>query len=119
MLKLRQQKEKTQIPTNANVSDLAEKLQNLMLQAKVISPPSGTTAAGTTAGDAAKSALIPPKPLSAPLPTDAYREQILSQIEKDRVTIIHGETGYHSSFISPNSCFSLSYPCLLSCFPLS
>ena len=27
------------------------------------------------------------------LPTDAYREQILEQIERDRVTIIHGETG--------------------------
>ncbi len=27
------------------------------------------------------------------LPTDAYREQILKQIERDRVTIIHGETG--------------------------
>jgi HrpA-like RNA helicase len=31
--------------------------------------------------------------MSVMLPVDQYREEILSRIQKDRVTIIHGETG--------------------------
>lgn len=35
----------------------------------------------------------PNKPKPGALPTDAYREQIMDLIDRERVTIIHGETG--------------------------
>lgn len=67
-------------------SELATKLRQLMLAA----PSSGPTPS-TAPVDVPPPP--PPKPSTA-LPTDAYREEILQQIERDRVTIIHGETGY-------------------------
>ena len=35
----------------------------------------------------------PPTPVNQALPIDAYREEILHRIARDRVTVIHGETG--------------------------
>ena len=43
---------------------------------------------------------------SAQLPIDAYEEQILSQIENNRVSIIHGETGTVCGFVN-----SIQYVC--------
>lgn len=71
-------------------SELASKLRQLMLAA----PSSGPTPS-TAPVDVPPPP--PPQPAAKPstaLPTDAYREEILQQIERDRVTIIHGETGY-------------------------
>jgi hypothetical protein len=41
------------------------------------------------------------KPASDALPIDAFREEIIRRIERDRVTIIHGETGCGKSSCLP------------------
>jgi hypothetical protein len=57
--------------------DLAADLGNMKLEA--LPPPPPTLPAAPTKPGA--------------LPADAYRQQILDQVARDRVTIIHGETG--------------------------
>jgi hypothetical protein len=74
---------------------------------------SALTPAPTVAEDAAlKSTAVAPEPArpepaaevpgrKETLPIDAYREEILARIQRDRVTIIHGETGCGKSSCLP------------------
>lgn len=48
---------------------------------------------GLTEGSADDADAEPPTPVKQALPIDAYREEILHRIARDRVTVIHGETG--------------------------
>lgn len=68
-------------------SDLATKLSALMLEAPSSSPERIDSSISSAAAE------DPARPVNNSLPTDAYRQQILDQISRDRVTIIHGETG--------------------------
>lgn len=83
---------------DVNVEDLTSKMQDLQVaatprDAKV--PAAKEKKASKAKKEAEVNASPPPPPAtsSTALPADAYREQILQQIARDRVTIIHGETG--------------------------
>ena len=76
-----------------HVAEDAEGLSQAMNKMKIqdsTPAPASAPAPQTSSKKKDKTPAAPPKNA---LPADAYRDQILRQIEKDRVTIIHGETG--------------------------
>lgn len=107
----------TSISTSTSTNDssvlsLAEAMR--MLTMNNINTNNNTTASSTTTSSSTSSTppnvtedstcatpAVPAEPVHDILPIDAFREEILTRIHRDRVTIIHGETGCGKSSCLP------------------
>lgn len=59
------------------------------------------TTSTTTSTNTSTTAIVANKSISDVLPIDAFRDEIINRIARDRVTIIHGETGCGKSSCLP------------------